>query len=687
MVSSHSLVSVKDPSINLKEPCMSPHDDQSTTLFGNGDELPSNHSGNPHINQLINPSLARRQVVAGGAAIGVMAFLGIGLSTSAEAAEPLDALQERLKGLPLKRNRLPFSPVAVTRADTITVPAGFKAKPFIPWGTPLTGSYPAFAEDASNSAQDQAEQLGMHHDGMHFFPIDAQSGKGKRSDHGLLVLNHEYIDAQLLHTNGPTTIDGKRTIADEVRKEINAHGVSVVEIRRNKRGDWEIVQSARNRRITAATPMIIGGPARGHALMKTRYSKSGTRGRGTQNNCANGFTPWGTYLTCEENWAGYFATQDEVQPREHSRYGLRKSSRYGWETLPDDEFQRFDASQRGADASEDYRNEPNQFGWIVEIDPFDPTSTPVKHSSLGRFAHEGLVFAPVTEGKRVVCYSGDDAQNEYIYKYVSRNKYYRSRGRDNSYLLNSGTLYVARFDADGTGTWLALDFADPAFQAACAAAGVSFADQGEVLINTRLAADIVGATKMDRPEWGAVNPDTGDVYFTLTNNSSRTTSDAANPRSPNPYGHIIRWREASKDFAGNRFAWDIFLLGGTQDDSRDPRGRALNDSNIFASPDGLWFDNEGRLWIQTDMSGGQLGSGPFGNNQMLVADPKTGEIKRFLVGPVGCEVTGISQTPDFKTLFVNIQHPDDGSTWPDGPGKRPRSATVIITREDGKRLL
>jgi uncharacterized protein len=664
---------------------MSPHDDQSTTLFGNGDELPSNHSGNPHINQLINPGLARRQVVAGGAAIGAMAFLGIGLSTRVEAAEPLDALQERLKGQPFKRNRLPFVPVAVTRADTITVPAGFKAKPFIPWGTPLTGSYPAFAEDASNSAQDQAEQLGMHHDGMHFFPIDTQSGKGTRSDHGLLVLNHEYIDAQLLHPNGPTTVAGKRTIADEVRKEINAHGVSVVEIRRNKRGDWAVVPSPRNRRITAATPMTIAGPARGSALMKTRHSKSGTWARGTQNNCANGHTPWGTYLTCEENWAGYFANQDSEQPREHSRYGIRKTSRYGWETLAGDEFQRFDASRRGTDASEDYRNEPNQFGWIVEIDPFDPQSVPVKRTALGRFAHEGLVFAPVKPGKRLVCYSGDDAQNEYIYKYVSRDKYQRGKAKND--LLDKGTLYVARFDADGTGTWLALDFADPAFQAACTVAGVSFADQGEVLINTRLAADIVGATKMDRPEWGAVNPDTGDVYFTLTNNSNRTTSDAANPRSPNPYGHIIRWREASKDFAGNRFAWDIFLLGGTQDDSRDPRGRALNDSNIFASPDGLWFDDEGRLWIQTDMSGGQLGNGPFGNNQMLVADPKTGEVKRFLVGPVGCEVTGISQTPDFKTLFVNIQHPDDGSTWPDGPGKRPRSATVIITREDGRRLL
>ena len=296
-------------------------------------------------------------------------------------------------------------------------------------------------------------------------------------------------------------------------------------------------------------------------------------------------------------------------------------------------------------------------------------------------------------GRPLVCYSGDDSQNEYIYKYVSRGKYLpllRQPGR----LLDEGTLYVARFNADGTGDWLALDLKDQAFQAACAAAGVSFADQGEVLINTRLAADIVGATKMDRPEWGAVNPDNGEVYFTLTNNSSRSVADAANPRAANPYGHIIRWREDRRDHAGKRFNWDIFLLAGPQGDSRGPNGAALNDASILASPDGLWFDPDGRLWIQTDMSGSQLASGPFGHNQMLVADPRSGEVKRFLTGPIGAEVTGISATPDFRTLFVNIQHPGEGSTatnllssWPDGPGRRPRSATVVITREDGKRLM
>lgn len=653
-------------------------------LFGSGDEHPSNSSRNPHFSELIDER--RRQVVAGSAALGVMAFLGVSFTSETAAAPAAAAARFRL------RSRLPFDPVPVSRLDSISVPEGYRATAFIPWGTPITGRYPTFMADASNSARDQADQVGMHHDGMHFFPIDAQSGAARASDHGLLVLNHEYIDAPLLHPSGPTVVAGKRAKADEVRKEINAHGVSVVEIRRTLRGDWTVSPSSRNRRITGATPMRISGPARGHALLRTRYSPSGTTTRGTLNNCSNGFTPWGTYLTCEENWAGYFANRSDSLPREQSRYGVRSASRYGWETVAGDEFERFDVTPHAYDASGDYRNESNGFGWIVEIDPFDPASVPVKRTALGRFAHEGIVFAPTRAGRPLVCYSGDDSQNEYIYKFVSRDRYLPRRSSGE--LLDNGTLYVARFDADGSGAWLALDLADPAFLAACERAGVTFADQGEVMINTRLAADIAGATPMDRPEWGAVNPDTGHVYFTLTNNTARADADAANPRAPNPYGHIVRWQEDAKDYAGTTFRWDLYLLSGPEADSRGPKGEALTSESIHASPDGLWFDEDGRLWIQTDMSGSQLERGPFGHNQMLVSDPRTGETKRFLVGPKGAEVTGITATPDFRTLFVNIQHPGEGSTpdnytsqWPDGPGRRPRSATVIITREDGRRLL
>ncbi|MFB8828651.1 PhoX family phosphatase [Azotobacter sp. CWF10] len=659
--------------------------DKDAAPFGDGDEVPSNHSGNPHISDLIQ-GISRRHVITGGIAMGMLAFLGVSVPRACNAGAA--------QGLLKQPSSLTFAAVAVTRADAVTVPEGYQAKAFIPWGTAICGSYPAYRDDGSNTAEEQAQQTGMHHDGMHYFPIDARNGKGHNSEHGLLVLNHEYIDAPLLHPNGPSLVDGKRTVPEEVRKEINAHGVSVVEIHRTPNGDWEVVGNSKfGRRITAATPMEIQGPARGHALLRTRYSPDGTATRGTQNNCGNGFTPWGTYLTCEENWAGYFASQDSEKPRELGRYGVGSSSRYAWETLDGDEFQRFDATRTATDASGDYRNEPNHFGWIVEIDPFDPRSVPVKHTALGRFAHEGVIFAPARPGKPVVCYSGDDSRNEYIYKYVSHGKF-RPGHPNHSRLLDEGTLYVARFNADGSGDWLSLDIQDPAFQAACAAKGVSFADQGDVLINTRTAADVVGATKMDRPEWGAVHPETGEVYFTLTNNTNRTEADAANPRTNNAYGHIIRWQEENQEHAGTRFAWNIFLLGGPQSDSHGPDGEALNADSIHASPDGLWFDPEGRLWIQTDMSGSQLSSGPFGNNQMLVADPESGELKRFLVGPVGCEVTGITATPDFRTLFVNIQHPGEGSTpdrllstWPDGSGKRPRAATVVITRDGWRRIL
>lgn len=659
------------------------NNDKTSAINAHHRELPANTSSNPHLNDVIAQS--RRQLIKGSAALCALGFMGVSLSPNIRA-------ESTASGAETQPSRLPFKAIPISRADSIQLPEGFNGEPFIPWGTPITGRYPSFLEDASNSAQDQAEQTGMHHDGMHFFPIDAQVGAGKRSDHGLLVVNHEYIDPQLLHPNGPSlSLANERTSADEVRKEINAHGVSVVEIQRDSRGRWSVLPSARNRRITGATPMRIEGPARGHALMQTRYSPSGTTSRGTLNNCACGHTPWGTYLTCEENWAGYFANQDAEPPREHSRYSVQKTTRYGWETLTGDEFQRFDASQQADSPLKDYRNEPNTFGWVVEVDPFNPDATPVKHTALGRFAHEGIIFAPTEPGQRLVCYSGDDSMNEYIYKYVSRNPY-RPR-LDNSRLLDEGTLYVARFNADGSGDWLALDLRDPEFQKACAAKGIQFSDQGEVLINTRLAADAVGATKMDRPEWGAINPNSGEVYFTLTNNSARKTEDAANPRSPNPYGHIIRWKESSPDYSGTHFNWDIYLLAGPEQEGQVQK-QPLSTDNILASPDGLWFDPTGRLWIQTDMSGEQLSSGPFGNNQMLVSDPTTGETKRFLVAPIGAEVTGITATPDFRTLFINIQHPGEGSTsknftshWPAGGDKRPRSATLVISQANNKILM
>lgn len=583
---------------------------------------------------------------------------------------------------------LGFTAIAANRADAVTVPVGYRAKSFLAWGTPITGTYPNFLEDASNSALEQAMQMGMNHDGMHFFPIDVRNG-GSSSTEGLLVMNHEYIEPNILHPQGPTL----PRPAEQAAKEIAAHGVSIVHIEKNAQGEWQVVaNSPFNRRITGETPMELTGPVRGHAKVVTKYSPDGSRTRGTLNNCAHGYTPWGTYLTAEENWAGYFMNSDETQVREHRRYGVgRSNGRYFWETATPtaDRFSRFNASTLANSASEDYRNEPNTFGWIVEIDPFNPDSVPQKRTALGRFAHEGIVFAKVTEGEPLVAYSGDDARNEYIYKYVSKAPYFKNTA--GGHLLNDGTLYVARFNADGSGDWLALDINNPEFVAKAAVAGVVFSDQADVLLNTRLAADVAGATKMDRPEWGAVHPETSEVYFTLTNNTNRSAAqvDAANPRANNATGHIIRWKERA-NLAATQFDWDIFMLAGDVGTATPGTDLVLTADNHLASPDGLWFDDNGLLWIQTDMSGSQQASGPYGNNQMLVADPQSRQIKRFLVGPIDCEVTGVIMTPDQRTMFVNIQHPGDRSTatnftsnWPMGGSNRPRSATVIITKDDG----
>ena len=655
-------------------------------IDNSGCDPQTNFSLNKTFAAVVDSRMQRRQFLKGSVGAAVAAFIGGNVvGCSSDNDDPAPVIPPPVTTAPL----LGFTAIAATRADTITVPTGYSASAFLPWGTPLTDSYPDFLDDASNTGAEQEQQVGMHHDGMHFFPIDVRSG-GDSSTEGLLVFNHEYIDNNLVHTNGITTVP---RLADEVRKEVAAHGVSVAHIQLQANGSWALVNNSPfNRRITGATPMELAGPVRGDAKVITKYSPDGSRTRGTLNNCSNGFTPWGTYLTCEENWAGYFMNNDAEQPREHKRYGVSANNgRYFWETATPaaDQYQRFDASTLGADASADYRNEPNTFGWIVEIDPFNPDSVPQKRTALGRFGHEGVIFGKVEEGKPVVLYSGDDSTFEYIYKFVSAAPYNSITA--GGHLLNEGTLYVAKFNDDGSGEWLPLDIDNADFAAKASAANVSFSSQADLLLNTRLAADVAGATKMDRPEWGAVHPETGEVYFTLTNNTRRTEAqtDAANPRANNATGHIIRWNERETQ-AATAFDWDIFLLAGDVGTATPDTELVLTADNHLASPDGLFFASNGLLWIQTDMSGSQQGDGPFGNNQMLVADPVTRQIKRFLAGPTDCEVTGISMTPDLKTMFVNIQHPGDRSTpdnftshWPAGGNSRPRSATVIITKDDG----
>ena len=664
------------------------------------DDLPSNLSDNEHFQQVVDRVVSRRGFLKSGLGLGAAAFLAAPLA--AQAAQ--HAHQHMGAGFgnngPRKAPKIGFAPVAISEGDAIVVPPGYSAQTFAPWGDPLFTDSPMWKPDGTNTGADQARQIGDNHDGMHFFPIH-----GKSSQEGLLVMNHEYTNYEYLF--GAEFMEP--WTADKVLKAQNAHGVSVIHVRQH-RNKWEIVLNSKyNRRITGSTPMQISGPAAGHALMKTKADPTGTRVLGTLNNCANGFTPWGTYLTCEENFNGYFGTASGVDGRDDvmRRYGISaRGTGYRWEEFDD----RFDYAKEP--------NESNRFGWVVEIDPFDPTSMPVKRTALGRIKHENCAYA-LTADRRIVVYTGDDQVNDYIYKFVSDGRFVPGKDAANRRLLDHGKLYVARFgngatagDFMGTGEWVLLDKqANPVL-----AADARFADQAEVLIKTRLAADAVGATKMDRPEWIAVHPGTNEVYCALTNNSGRSAGaiDDANPRAQNRFGQIVRWREGGNDAGALSFEWDLFVIAGNPNvyapGDLNAGSSAIDTSNTFNSPDGIGFDADGRLWIQTD--GNFSNTGVYagqGNNQMLCADPATGEIRRFLVGPSGCEITGLTFTPDGKTMFINVQHPgevgshpkrptppagtsmDDYiaanplafSQWPDASGGRPRSATVIVTKNDG----
>jgi hypothetical protein len=674
---------MKDTTDHIVDPS---YDHRAKPWFEHGDERPSNWSSNPTFYDVCDVRFSRRGVLAGGLATAIASVFATPFGGAARAQTSASAL-------------LGFEPIMVSEADTIAVPPGYRTQVIVAAGTPITGSMPA--QSFAGTGEEQAMQIGHHHDGMHYFPIEGSSTDG------LLVMNHEYIEPRYLHeafrgqaldSGGVVFDDDGLRDADQVLKEINAHGVSVARIQRGADGAWAVVEDPLNRRVTGLTPMEIAGPVRGSDHVKTKYSPDGTMTRGTLNNCAHGVTPWNTYMAAEENWAGYFLNADAEQPREHARYGVADEApgdRYGWHLAAGqaDEFVRFDASAKGASATEDYRNEPNTYGWMVEVDPFDPEAAPVKRTFLGRFAHEGVVFANPVEGQPVVCYSGDDSRFEYIYKFVSAAPFQAGVTRGD--VLDEGTLYVARFNDDGTGEWLALA---PGENGLTPENG--FADLADILVNTRLAGDQAGATKMDRPEWGAVDPNDGTVYFTLTNNTRRiqTQVDMANPRAVNQFGHIIRWRETGGDAAATTFDWDLYVIAGDPTQSATAAGEALDDTNLFACPDGLAFDAAGRLWIQTDIGEEQQNQGDFaqfGNNQMLCGDPNTGEIRRFLTGPIGQEITGVVLTPDGTSMFINVQHPGATTTaeeyaadthkshWPDGGTVWPRSATVVITREDG----
>jgi secreted PhoX family phosphatase len=626
-----------------------------------------NEAGGSDLMELLAVDGVRRRILKVGLLGGVLAALpGCATRVIHSSGTP-----EKLLG---------FAGVPVSVADAVTVPAGYRAQVLYAWGDAIgsAAGQPAFKWDASNTAGEQTLQAGMHHDAIEYFPLPQGSGS---ADHALLAINHEYTDDGMLHPGGMANWS-----AEKVRKSQMASGASVVEVQRAG-GQWQVVRPSRHaRRITAQTPIAVSGPAAGHALLRTAADPAGMRVLGTINNCAGGLTPWGTYLTCEENFNGYFANAGTI-PADQRRYGISAlGAGYRWH----EHDARFDANA--------HPNEPNRFGWVVEIDPYDPQSMPVKRTALGRVKHEGATVALARDG-RVVVYMGDDERFEYIYKFVSSRPYDAANRAANRTLLDEGTLHVAFFNDSGAGTWIELKHGENGLTAAN-----GFASQAEILIRTRQAADFVGATKMDRPEWTAVHPVTKDVYVTLTNNDRRGTEgqpgvNAVNPRAGNVFGHIVKWTESGGDPAALHFSWETFVLAGDPAHP-DPAKRGNIKGDVFGSPDGLWFDKRGVLWIETDVSTSVLNRGDYarmGNNQLLAADLATGEVRRFLTGPAGCELTGCTMAPDGRTLFVNIQHPGETasertdpaqprgvSNWPDfRPDGRPRSATLAIRREDG----
>ncbi len=626
--------------------------------FDDEDELKFPRPAKHGFDDVVERAVSRRGFLGGALAFGSgAAVMGTGLlsSTSAQAQQT---------------SRFAFEQLSPQTDGTVHVPDGYDWDVLVRWGDPLFSDAPAFDPATGVPTEGSDRVFGENTDGMELFLV---------GDTELLVVNSEYVNAGI---NLPAEQDGKPVSADDVMRLQNFQGVTVMEVTESDAG-WEVVvDSPYNRRIHHRSQMLIDGPAAGHDLLKTNADPTGTLSLGTFNNCGSGHTPWGTYLTCEENFNGYFGTTAELSLDETTAVGF---ARYGLNTDVDPGRYNYHGFDARFDLSQN-PNEPHRAGYIVEIDPSDPTSTPIKRTALGRFKHENAASVVAPDG-RVVVYMGDDERGEYMYKWVSRDVY--TPGGDTSTLLSEGQLFVAKFNDDMTGTWIALTPEDTGMT------------EAEIAIFTRTAATQVSATTMDRPEWIAVNPTAIEAYCCLTNNSRRgalnddgsirtnaagepMVVNAPNPREMNRYGQIVRWRPSNSDHAASTFEWDLYVMAGNPTVYTDGlyAGTAnINAGNLFNSPDGMQIDNTGLIWIQTD--GNDDNEGDFlgmGNNQMLAGDPVTGEIRRFLTGPNGSEVTGLTWSADRRTMFVGIQHP--GAPFPDGEGALPRSAIVTVKRRD-----
>jgi secreted PhoX family phosphatase len=642
----------------------------------------TNASANPTMGEIIAARYRRRDLLRG--ALAVTAISATVSPLAVATAEQRKA--QAANTAPL----FAFKEVPAGADERHHVAEGYNADVLIRWGDPVLAGAPAF-DPMRQTAEAQKRQFGYNNDFVGYFPLPGADPNGR----GLLVVNHEYTSEELMFP-GLGRQDAQRGAFRGMTKELAeiemaAHGGSVIEVRKIA-GRWQVATASRYaRRITAETPMEITGPAAGSPRLKTSADPQGKRVLGMLNNCAGGTTPWGTWLTCEENVNGYFSgtlADDHPEARNYKRMGV-PGGWFNWGSYLD----RFDVTKEP--------NEANRFGWVVEIDPFDPSAIPKKRTAMGRFKHEGAAGLINRDG-RYVLYQGDDERFDYVYKFVTEARVDLVSPAANRDILDRGTLYVARYDGDGTGRWLPLVHGEGPLTEAN-----GFGNQGDVVIETRRAADLLGATKMDRPEDVEANAKTNKVYVMLTNNTWRKPEHvgAANPRPDNRFGHIIEMLPDGGDHAATGFTWEILLKCG--DPSIAAVGAtfspATSKDGWFGMPDNCAIDSEGRLWIATDGNS----PGRTGRSDGLWVVGAEGEARRtsrhFFRGPLGAELTGPCFTPDETTLFLAVQHPgladgddpnaraatfeDPTTRWPDfRKNMPPRPSIVVVTKRGGGKI-
>jgi secreted PhoX family phosphatase len=640
---------------------------------------PTNTSQNRTMGEIIAARFSRRGFLQGSLAVSaIAATVGPAALLSAPRAEAQEG-----------SSAFSFPEVTAGVDADHHVAEGYDAKILMRWGDPVVSGAPEF-DPENQTAEAQAGQFGYNNDYVGYIPLDGSD------EHGLLVVNHEYTNPHLMFPGLVEIVDGEAVQGDLTEEQVNielaAHGGSIIEIEKVD-GEWRrVADSQYNRRITGTTPTLVTGPAAGHDRLKTSADATGTEVLGTLNNCAGGVTPWGTYLMAEENFHGYFAgelPEGHAEAANYERLG-GPGGWYQWHNYHD----RFDVSKEP--------NEMNRFGYVVEVDPMDPNSVPKKRTALGRFKHEGAESIVAPNGQ-VVLYSGDDERFDYVYKFVTAGTYNADDRAANMDLLDEGTLYVAKFEEDGTMEWMPMVHGEGPLTAEN-----GFNSQADVVIETRRAADLLGATKMDRPEDIQPNSGNGKVYVMLTNNTRRTEEEvnAANPRAENAFGHIIEIAEADGDFAATSGTWEILLKCG--DPSIAEVGATFttdtSENGWFGMPDNAAVDADGRLWVSTD------GNNPTDTGRtdgLWAVDTEgnaRGTSRLFFRVPVGAEMCGPVFTGNGETLFLAVQHPGDGgedweghgrpsyyedlsTRWPDFNDNMPvRPAVVVVTKQGGGKI-